>query len=228
MPDLRGKYHLTQSLLSSWLWIDRKEDGYADFLKALKGIRTPDNEAMERGRKYEGAVNRVLDGMNPEEAAAAVGAPDKWLPLIEVTARYLTGAQKQVEIMKEITVAGMTFELDGIMDFVREGIIYDTKFTNEYRLNKYLRSPQHPLYFCLCPDAYEFEYIICDGKDLYSEVYRREDTEPVESIISGFMLFLDRMNLMPVFRKYWNLTAYYRRKINQEEDNNGIQQLQLR
>ncbi len=68
----------------------------------------------------------------------------------------------------------------GVLDYLKCGVIYDTKYSKTYKVNKYLDSPQHPMYFVLAPEAYEFQYKICDGEWIYTEIYRPGEVEPIE------------------------------------------------
>lgn len=187
---------ITQSLLSAWDYVYKKEDGYEDFLSALKREKKPPTQAMLDGRKFEGLVNSALDGKPiPEDI-------DWYQPVMQLS-KYLSGSQQQVEIRRVVEIDGVQFQLHGILDFLRSGIIYDTKFSKTYKVGKYRDSPQHPMYFALVPEAYEFQYLICDGTYLYRETYRPDDTEPVEKEIRLFMNFLEQRDLIDIFVKKW-------------------------
>ena len=98
---------------------------------------------------------------------------------------------------------GVTFVCYGILDFLKAGVIIDTKFSKTYRVGKYLDSPQHPMYFYLCPEAYRFDYIISDGSFVYRESYYPEDTEPIERTISKFMEWLEKTKNVRLFCENW-------------------------
>lgn len=187
---------ITQSLLSAWDYVYKKDDGYEDFLAALNREKKPPTQAMLDGRRFEGLVNSALDG---------VPVPDdnEWyLPVMQLS-KYLAGSQQQVEIRRNVEIDGVQFQLHGILDFLRSGVIYDTKFSKTYKVGKYLDSPQHPMYFALVPEAYEFQYLICDGTYLYREIYRPEDTDPIEKEIRLFMRYLEQRNLIDIFVEKW-------------------------
>ena len=204
MPS-RNKYHLTQSILSDFLRVFTAEDGYESFLKALYRQKKPMTEAMADGIAFEGAVNSVLNGAHIPET-------HKWYKPVMELAEYLDGSQQQVSIKKYIVVDDVCFELHGVLDFLKAGIIYDTKFSKHYYLNKYFSSPQHPMYFYLVPEAREFQYLSCDGQFVYKEIYRPEDTTPIEVTIRQFMKFLDRNHLTDTYTSIWNLESYYESK----------------
>ena len=204
MPS-SNKYHLTQSILSDFDRVFTAEGGYESFLKALYRQKKPMTEAMADGIEFEHCVNSVLDGEHIPES-------HKWYKPVMALADYLAGSQKQVSIKRDIVVDDVCFELHGVLDFLRAGIIYDTKFSKHYYLNKYCSSPQHPMYFYLVPEAREFQYLSCDGRFIYKEIYRPEDTIPIEVTIRQFMKFLDRNNLIDIYTSIWNLETYYESK----------------
>lgn len=199
------KFHLTQSLLSDWQYSFVMEDGYERFVKSLNRVPKQPTEKMLNGVAFEGCVNSTLNG-------AYIPEDHKWYKPVMELAKYLHGSQQQVALKRDIIVEGVCFELFGVLDFLRAGVIYDTKFSDSYRLNKYLHSPQHPMYFYLVPEARRFEYLSCDGKFIYKETYYPEDTEPIELTIKQFMRYLEKHNLIETFTSKWNLKTYYESK----------------
>lgn len=187
---------ITQSLLSAWDYVYKKEDGYEDFLSTLKREKKPPTQAMLDGRRFEGLVNSALDG-NP------IPEDIEWYQPVMQLSKYLAGSQQQVEIRRVVEIDGVQFQLHGILDFLRSGIIFDTKFSKTYKVGKYLDSPQHPMYFALVPEAYEFQYLISDGTYLYREVYRPGDTDPIEKEIRLFMRYLEQRDLIDIFVEKW-------------------------
>lgn len=204
MPS-SNKYHLTQSLLGDWQRVFTAEDGYGSFINSLNRKPKPPTDAMLAGIEFEHCVNTVLDW--------AYIAPDhKWYKPVMELAELLNGSQQQVSIKRDIIVDGVCFELHGVLDFLKAGIIYDTKFSKHYYMNKYLLSPQHQMYFYLLPEAYEFQYLSCDGEFIYKEIYRPEDTTPIEVTIRQFMRWLDKHDLVETYTSIWNLKTYYETK----------------
>ena len=86
---------------------------------------------------------------------------------------------------------------------MKAGVIYDTKFSRTYHLGKYLDSPQHPMYFYLCPEVQRFEYIISDGNYIYREAYSPEDTVPIENTVRQFMRWMDKTSLVDLYCQNW-------------------------
>lgn len=204
------KFHLTQSLLSSWQYSFITEDGYEKFLKDLKRIREPPTEAMLEGVRFENCVNAALDG-SPVPTGEKY-SEQMYYKCVRQLAKYLKGSQKQVNLRKDIIVDGVCFELNGVLDFLKKGIIYDTKFSKTYDVGKYFKSPQHPMYFYLVPEAYEFQYLVCDGKFVCREFYHPEDVTPIEVTVRQFMQYLDRAKLIDLYARNFELKNYYSSK----------------
>lgn len=193
-----NRIRITQSLLSSWEWSYKKDDGYEDFLRTLNREKIPPTKAMLDGIRFENCLNSVLNGVPiPED--------HEWFDPIMEMARELDGSQQQVTLFKEIEVDGQKILLHGVLDYLVAGHIYDCKFSKTYRLNKYLTSPQHPMYLELVPEAKDFTYIICDGDYVYREKYPRDIVPPIETEIKQFLDYLRKNNLFNIFEEKWSV-----------------------
>lgn len=192
------KVRITQSLLSSWEWSFKKDDGYEEFLKALKRERTPPTKIMLDGIAFENVLNSVLRGEH-------IPKDHEWYKVITEMARELDGSQQQVTLFRDITVSGQPFLLHGVLDYLHAGIIYDCKFSKRYELNKYLNSPQTPMYLELVPEARLFEYIISDGKWVYREKYPREIVPSIRDTINQFYKYLLQHNLWEIYEQHWRV-----------------------
>lgn len=190
------KYLITQSLLSSWLYIYKSEDGFESFLKTLSKEPIQPSTAMLDGNRFENLVSAVNKG-NP------LGLSHEWYDGIMQTAKILKGSAEQVKLSTEIIIDDITLVLYGVLDNLKAGVIYDTKMSKSYHFGKFYDSPQHPMYFKLCPEAYKFTYIVFNGKDVFTETYYPYDTAPIEGYIKSFIKFLNRMNLMNIFKEKW-------------------------
>jgi hypothetical protein len=190
------KYRVSQTLISAWQYAYKLDDGYESFLKTLNRQKDPPTTAMLDGVRFENLVNAALDG-NP--------VPDdhEWARPVLNLSRYLDGAQKQVSIYKDLEVEGEHILLHGILDFLKRGVIYDTKFSKTYKVGKFLSSPQHPAYLELVPEAYRFEYLICDGTYIYREKYDRYETPSILPRIRDFLRFLKQYNLWDTYTEKW-------------------------
>ena len=196
-----NRLRITQTLLSNWLYSYKLDDGYDKFLRCLNRQKEPPTQAMLDGIHFEGLVNAALDGreIDPKNKLYA--------PVMECK-EILLGAQQQVTLFRDIIVDGQVFTLHGVLDFLRAGEIFDTKFSKSYELNKYFNSPQTPMYFALVPEAYKFTYVICDGKYVYTEEYTPDIVKPIESYIRNFMKFLKLHNLQDTYAEKWQMQNY--------------------
>ena len=180
---------LTQTLINSWLYLyqvdgEYYEKCYQDFLKTLKRIPLEDNEIFARGREFE---KQVINGEYKE--------------IYDI----IKGGSYQVSKKKELVVDNLDFTVYGIADFIKNGVIYDTKRVNNYELQKYQYSSQHLIYLYLFDDCYEFTYLIVDNSDTtYEETYKRNDlTMSIETLIHNFISFLKENNLFNIYLENW-------------------------
>lgn len=180
---------LTQTLINSWLYLyqvdgEYYEKCYQDFLKTLKRIPLEDNEIFARGREFE---KQVINGEYKE--------------IYDI----IKGGSYQVSKKKELVVDNLDFTVYGIADFIKNGVIYDTKRVNQYELQKYQYSSQHLIYLYLFDDCYEFTYLIVDNSDTtYEETYKRNDlTLSIETLIHNFISFLKENNLFNIYLENW-------------------------
>jgi len=190
------KYLITQSLLSSWLYVYKSEAGYESFIKALNKEPVQLTQAMLDGNRFENLVSAVNKGVTLDPA-------HEWYAGVTETAKILKGSAEQVKLSTEIIIDDITLVLYGVLDNIKAGVIYDTKMSRAYHYGKYYDSPQHSMYFKLCPEAYQFTYVIFNGKDVFTETYYPFDTTPIEEYIKYFINFLDRMNLINIFKEKW-------------------------
>ena len=210
------KYHLTQTLLSSWMYQfeaseDSAETAREDFIRVLNREESVPSFEMLRGLAFEDAVKYYLDGN--EEApltyakyfVANKNSLEGETACVKKVAEYMKDATYQVVAYKDIEVKGMVFNLMAKCDWVREGVIYDCKRVNNYDVGKYLEKAQHPVYLFVLDGAKKFTYVIADGEDVYTEEYTRETLyQPIETIISNFVEYLEsNPNLMKIYKEKW-------------------------
>lgn len=205
-----ARYLITQSLLSSWLYIYDCFDGYEDsamdaFLHTLR--REPEELDDEQRQRIQNGIE--FENEVYSQAAGECRAPHpKWESGICEIADLLKGAQFQVKVYREIEVAGITFLVYGILDALREAVISDVKFKNKSfgsldLAGDYLNSPQHPLYFYLVPEARLFRYLVSDGQDVYIEQYEPGDCPSAAELILQFVQFLTANNLLDTYLQNW-------------------------
>lgn len=205
-----ARYMITQSLLSSWLyifdcWEGQEESAMDSFLRALR--KEPEELDEERQQIIQNGID--FEQAVYAEASGQLREPlPKWERGICEIASFLKDAQFQVKVWREIKVAGMTFLVYGILDALCAGVISDVKFKNKSfgsldLAGNYLNSPQHPLYFFMVPEARLFRYMVSDGQDLYIEQYEPEDCITAGELILHFIQFLKANNLLETYMQYW-------------------------
>ena len=199
MPN---KVRVTKSLLDSWLYSYKKEDGYEDFLRTLNREKTPPTQAMLDGTAYENMLNNVLNG-------EPIYMDNQYYDVLIEMAYELQGSQQQVVLFKDVDINGQPTLLHGVLDYLIAGHIYDCKFSKTYHLNKYLweYTTQTGMYLALVPEAFDFTYIITDGKYVYRERYPRDIVPPVEYQINQFYKFLKSHDLWSVFVEKWSVNG---------------------
>ena len=197
---------ITQTLLSAWDWMYRKEDGEADFFRTLRREPGEQSPAMLAGIAFENWCYAAAKDW--EHVAQAV--PPEFMGGVSQIVPIITDGAFQVKVWKPATIGGTDFLLYGILDVLKEGVIYDIKHKaksfNSLKLDgAYRDSPQHPMYFRLVPEAEEFRYLVSDGEDLYVETYRPEDVEPIDGTIRQFTDFLRREKLWDLYVEKWTV-----------------------
>lgn len=200
------RYLITQSLLSSWLYQfsapdEQWREAQDEFLATLRREQKEATPAMQNGLDFEAEVYKVVHGQ-PRNAHPT------WESGIQAVATVLRGAQTQVKASRVLQLDGEEFLVYGILDALRAGVIYDVKFSNKAfgsteLAGKYLESPQHPAYFWIVPEAYEFRYLVSDGVDLYVETYAKADTPPIAGIIREFAASIKYDNLWEIYTEHW-------------------------
>ena len=195
-------YRITHSLLSAWDYATGDtagDDSLAEFIKTLKREPKERTKAMQAGIDFENAVtfysiHRGLEHDNYTEAErnAIIRFGEK--------VRF---AAPQVRAESKLTIAGMEFLLVGVADYLKAGIIYDTKRVSRYEYGRYVENTQHPMYFELFPEAVRFDYLIFDGYQMYRETFRRDDCEPIQYHIMRFINDLRDIGLLETYKEYW-------------------------
>jgi hypothetical protein len=205
---------ITQSLLNAYQYqftnffdIYEKEESAQqaearardDFISTLKREAKPTTEAMQRGIDFENLVVRICRGIPIDPDPQLV----KWIPGAEQMADIVRGGSFQTALSAPLTIGNTEFLLYGRLDVLKNGTVYDIKFSGRYEYGKFIDSPQHPMYLALVPEAHTFTYLVyCDGF-VYEESYRREDTRPIEPIVSEFITSISNMGLLPLYEENW-------------------------
>lgn len=184
------KYLITASLLNSWKYaisLDNEYGNLEDFRKVLSKEPMEETEAIKLGFQYE---DFMINNYEPTKNGCY-----------------------QVKLSKTLNTNTGNYVLYGRLDCLKAGKIYDYKSTGNYDVGKFVDSYQHPIYFELCPEANEFEYLICnnykDGKKLeelniYHEVYLKEENKiDISQEIDTFISWLKSNNLYNLFCEKW-------------------------
>lgn len=199
-----SRYGITHSLLSAWQYAMKgnpyedtttEKDAYGDFLKVLRREPTETTEAMQNGLDFEDLVTDIINGGGDPD--------DKWFSAARKVAGMVGGGPLQYNAFRRVTVDGVDILLHGRLDALHAGKVWDIKFSKAYDRGKYLDSTQHPMYLKLVPETKEFTYVISDGRDVWTETYRREETADVCLIIADFLAWLKAAGLWDLYAEKW-------------------------
>ena len=189
---MSNSFLITQSLLSDFAWVFRKEDGYADFLRTLRREKKEQSKAMYAGIAFEEAVTAYANGKPLDEKHKHAAA-------IREVGDECMGGQFQVKLSREIEVGGVLFLAYGVLD-CSGGNHLRHQVLDNLRVGKY-RDPQHPI-LTFAP-AQEFVYLISDGEEVCRERYTPDIVEPIEYHIKHLMKFLERHDLIDEYAANW-------------------------
>lgn len=184
------KYLITSSLLNSWKYAISIENEYGnleDFKKVLSREPMEETEVIKLGFLFE---DFMIKNYEPTKKGCY-----------------------QVKLSKDIITKTGSYVLYGRLDCLKMGRIYDYKHTGSYDVGKFYDSYQTAIYFELCPEATEFEYLICnnfkEGKsleeiNLYHETYLREDNKiDIKQDIDSFVSWLKVNDLYNLYCEKW-------------------------
>ena len=201
---MMARYMVTHSLLSAWLYamkdnpyedMSSERDPMADFLSTLERVESQPTEAMQNGINFENLVTDItLDKGDPKNV---------WYEAASEIAGVVGGGNLQCRVSKEVESGGLTLLLYGRLDCLKGGEVYDIKFSKGYERGKYVDSTQHPMYLELVPEAKGFTYLISNGREVWSERYRRDETPSIYPVIADFLDWIKVMGLMPIYKEKW-------------------------
>jgi hypothetical protein len=185
---------ITASLLNSWAYIytcnlEYQQDAYESFYKTLQRIKEPPTEAMLKGIKFEKKCY------------------DNQVPMIS---NIIENGAYQVYAEKTLMVDNYEVKVLGYLDVLKQGVIYDIKRTMQYDLQKYYHAYQHHTYLYLIDEADSFVYLVAQGYsddsiNIYTEVYDRADSIPMDIIIKNFYDYLKQNDLFNVYVQNWSI-----------------------
>jgi hypothetical protein len=188
----KHSFKVTATLLNSWNYIyevddNKTKEAFDSFVKTLQRIKEPPNFFMQRGLDFE---KDCYNGLVPD------------------ISKVIRDGAFQVYVEKQIKVDDLDVKLVGVLDCLKEGVIYDIKRVNQYDLQKYYQSYQHQMYFELIEDADKFVYLVAAGTNneyvsFYQEEYTRADQIDITKVISNFFKFLRDNKLWETYIKNW-------------------------
>ena len=191
----KARYIMTQSLLAAWQY-NLSGGPQEEFLSVLRREKAEQTQAMKDGMEFERLVWECACGKEPEEK-------HKWAQGIREIAEIVRGGAYQVALSDEAEIEGEEYLLYGIADFVKQGVIFDVKFSKRYEnrgnVNYYLTSPQAPMYLRLLPGAKQFVFLISDGAQVFREAYTQEEITPIEKTAAAFTKNLKQRGLWDVY-----------------------------
>lgn len=115
------------------------------------------------------------------------------------------GGAYQVKVSKEYG----DYLLYGIIDCLKDGIIYDYKYTQNYEVGKFFNNHQTLMYLEMVPEAKKMIYIITNKfEDEPGEIFKEEYTkdlfpETIDSILHKFIEWLKDYNLYDLYTEKW-------------------------
>lgn len=187
---MNKRYLITPSLLNSWKYAISQDNDYGnleDFKKVLSREPIEENESIKKGFSFEDLMIKKYE-------------PTK-------------NGCYQVKLSKNITTSTGSYVLYGRLDCLKAGRIYDYKYKGSYDVGIFFDSYQHPIYLELCPEAKEFEYLICnnysekkeiDDLNIYHEVYKREEIVlDIKQEIDKFISWLKTNELLDLYHEKW-------------------------
>ena len=220
-----SRYLMTHSLLGAWLRSMKdnpfeegddpeKETALEEFMHVLRREKTPATPAMQSGIDFEDLVTAILIGApsanyhstskDGGQTLKVFSLPEHpWYAAASKVADMVRGAKLQYVARKPVVIDGMELLLYGRLDAMKEGRIFDIKYSGSYERGKYRDSTQHPMYYTLVPEIMNFTYIVSNGQDVWTEVYWFDEIPRIEPVITDFLRWLRDMNLMEIYKQYW-------------------------
>ena len=224
-----SQYLMTHSLLGAWLRMFRenpfeegddpeKETALQEFMHTLRREKSTPSPAMQNGIDFEDLVTAILNGQpkanyhrtskDGSQTLKVYDLPEHpWFNAASKVADMVRGAKLQYVARKSVTIEGMDFLLYGRLDALKEGIIFDIKYSGSYERGKFRDSTQHPMYAELVPEAMNFTYVVSNGYDVWTEVYWFDEISRIQPVIKDFIQWLQEMNLLDTYKEYWGAKA---------------------
>lgn len=186
MQQLQPKYKFYATLLDAFLWyqVSESDNAEQEFIDKINRVPITDPKALERMAKGT-ALNNLVDKqvvnetMNEAETMSEIVNGMTFTfdsRIVNQLGDKLQGSIPQYYTETIIRCNGNNVLVYGYIDYILTNKIIDLKTTKTYELGKYKDSMQMHLYpICLYNEegiiADEFEFLITDFNEVYSEVY---------------------------------------------------------
>ncbi len=180
-------YLITPTLYNAWNYFMDSEQPKEEFLDFLNKKPFEPTEAILKGINFEDAVHE-LD---------LIGTTSK------VEGEELECAKDIAETIKggfwqhAVSMQYKDYIFYGKCDVIKGKTIHDIKRVSTYEIGKYQDSIQHLIYM-ICTDIPNFEYDICDGKNVYKESYTKE-RDTFDKVLSMTNSMINWLKVNPEF-----------------------------
>lgn len=199
-------YRITHSLISAWDYATGEyatDNSLDEFMVTLRREPHERSKSMQIGVDFENEVTHYAANGRLQKSDSDYADAER-AAIIGFGSR-VRNSVPQVRAEKRMKIGGMDFQLVGVADYLKAGIIYDTKRVGRYEYGKYVSSSQHPLHFELFPETIRFDYLIFDGGQTYTETFRRGECTPAEILISRFIRDMRDAGMMDTYKQYWEV-----------------------
>lgn len=138
------------------------------------------------------------------------------IPMLVEMAAPLAYSTTQLRVRSVIDTRFGKVCLYGLLDNIKENVIYDQKTTSRYEFPKYVHNSQHLVYpYCCIKSGIEvdnFQYRITDFRNVYVEEYPVKSLEYLEDAIrlraTDFIVFLEEHRSFIKDKKIFNTPGF--------------------
>lgn len=211
MQNNQPKYKFYATLLDAYKWYQVSESDTAEQEFIDKINRVPFySEAAEKGTAFNEVIDAFIDGKGLVSYNNGFEFNET---LIGTIGYALQGSISQIHTSTFINTNYGLVELYGYIDYINQDKAIDLKTTKNYDLGKYKNSMQRHLYPVSLIDngneINQFEFLVTDFKDVYSEVYNIDYKESKAILIEtciGMIQFLEaKKNLITDMKVFNNI-----------------------
>jgi hypothetical protein len=202
------RWLLTPSLYNAWRWSlsagedeDDQEQARKEMITTLKREQITPNEAMLKGRKFEGDIQAMASG----EPLLPLDDP-LYENVVAEIAEIVKGGlwQERVYLDMHFRDHG-DFLLYGKIDVLKGPWGFDIKYAKNYKIGKYGKSIQHATYMIGAPCS-RFAYLISNGREWWREEYfaSADDYEEMRGRLADMLDDIRRdPEFSALYSKHW-------------------------